>query len=76
MTTPFDEKWTATFLAQDYSKDNSQNFKNINLNVAGLTLNGQKVTDKDKLPIGKLIVGCDKDLNEITDNLPKIAFSA
>lgn len=76
MTTPFSEMWTATFLAQDYSKDRSQNFKNINLNVSGLILNGQKVTDKDNLPIGRLIVGCDNDSNEITDNLPKIAFSA
>ena len=76
MSTPFSEMWTATFLAQDYSKDKTQNFKNINLNVSGLTLNGQKVTDKDSLPIGRLIVGCDNDLNEITDNLPKIAFSA
>lgn len=76
MSTPFSEMWTATFLAQDYSKDKTQNFKNINLNVSGLTLNGQKVTDKDNLPIGRLIVGCDNDSNEITDNLPKIAFSA
>ena len=76
MSTPFSEMWTATFLAQDYSKDKTQNFKNINLNVSGLTLNGQKVTDKDSLPIGRLIVGCDNDSNEITDNLPKIAFSA
>lgn len=76
MSTPFSEVWTATFLAQDYSKDKTQNFKNINLNVSGLTLNGQKVTDKDSLPIGRLIVGCDNDSNEITDNLPKIAFSA
>lgn len=76
MSTPFSELWTATFLAQDYSKDKTQNFKNINLNVSGLTLNGQKVTDKDNLPIGRLIVGCDNDSNEITDNLPKIAFSA
>lgn len=75
MSTPFSEMWTATFLAQDYSKDKTQNFKNINLNVSGLTLNGQKVTDKDNLPIGRLIVGCDNDSNEITDNLPKIAFS-
>lgn len=76
MSTQFSEMWTATFLAQDYSKDKTQNFKNINLNVSGLTLNGQKVTDKDSLPIGRLIVGCDNDSNEITDNLPKIAFSA
>jgi hypothetical protein len=76
MSTPFSEMWTATFLAQDYSKDKTQNFKNINLNVSGLTLNGQKVTDKDSLPIGRLIVGCDNGSNEITDNLPKIAFSA
>lgn len=76
MSTQFSEMWTATFLTQDYSKDKTQNFKNINLNVSGLTLNGQKVTDKDSLPIGRLIVGCDNDSNEITDNLPKIAFSA
>lgn len=76
MSTQFSEMWTATFLVQDYSKDKTQNFKNINLNVSGLTLNGQKVTDKDSLPIGRLIVGCDNDSNEITDNLPKIAFSA
>lgn len=76
MSTQFDEKWTATFLFQDYSKDKSQNFKNISLNVNGMTVNGKKVTDKDQLPVGKFMAICDVNLDTVSDNDPAVSFTA
>lgn len=75
MSTAFDERWTATVLAQDYSKGGTQDMSKIKLNIAGMTLNGQKVTDKDDLPLGKLIVACDVNL-DVTDNIPAVSFAA
>lgn len=74
-STPFDEKWTAAFLAQDYSKDGSQDMSKVKLNVYGLAVNGKKVADKDAMPVGKFIVACDVN-TDVTENLPTITFSA
>lgn len=75
MSTVFDEKWTAAFLAQDHSKDGSQDMSKIKLNVSGMTVNGKKVTDKENLPLGKFIAACDVNLDE-TENKPTITFIA
>jgi len=74
--TQFDEKWTATILFQDYSKDKTQDFTKMKLNISGLTVDGKKVTDKDKLPVGKLITSCDVNLDETPDNVPTVNFTA
>lgn len=75
MTTTFDEKWTATVLAQDYSKNGTQDMSKIKLNVYGMSVNGKKAADKDNLPLGKFITACDVNLN-VTENVPTIKFVA